>query len=200
MVPQDEDPHVVDGVDVHPAAFEFGDKLGRIAHGPGHHHGRGALLEQPFGAQPVLILGHGGEGKVAAVRIAGVGMEKESVLGHARGLRFDGEESPAADFPAHVFQHVAVVAAVAAVQVGVQGRELQGVHGGDVVRGVGGHRGEHGHSPVGGLLDQCALVLRDAHAHAVDEHEVAAADFPEVVAVELAYLDELAVVGLGNLT
>ena len=200
VVTQDEDTHVGDGIYIDSAAFKLRNQAGRLSHGPRDHDGRGAFLEEPLRPQPLLIFADRGENQVVIHGILHIAVEKQPGFRNARRLRLRDEHSPAAYPAPDISEHVAVICAVAAGKIGVQRRPLQGVHGGDVVRGVGGHRGEHRYSPVGSLLDHGALILGDAHAHAVDEHEVASAYPAELVAVQLAYPYEPAVVSLGDLS
>ena len=199
MVLQDEKAHVVHRIDILAALLQRGYELGGVAHGAGDHDARRPRLEKAFGAQPALIFPDRGEGDVPAVGVVRIGMVQQTVFRHGRRSRLVGPQQPAADFPAHIFEHVVIIGAVTAGKICRQGLPLEGVHRSDVVGRIRRHGGDHGHSPFGRLADEGALVFGDAHAHSVDEHEVAARNLPEVLAVKLPYPDESVRIGFGNL-
>ncbi len=139
----DEGVDVADGYHVVAGLFEATDEVGRVAHGSAHHYGGAVGAPAAFATGPLGVGSHAREAEVFAL-----GMVNIEVVDHLGGgfggrLGLRGGKALAVDVGAHVGEHIAVVGAATAREIGSEGGGVGGVDAHYIVVGAGDGCGEH---------------------------------------------------------
>jgi hypothetical protein len=191
--------HVADAVDGVARLFQRGDQFFRLSHPPREDNARGVLFHQAVLAQEGLVFGDAAEIRLLVFGVGRVRVVELLPLPFERGVGLFAVEGLAVDGAADEGEHVAVVAASSAAEVAFDRGNGGGVGRDDIIGRIGGHRRDDGEPVVGGTLYGCALVGRDAQAHAVDQHHIVRAETVQFLRVERGEADAAVVVGFGDL-
>ena len=191
--------HVADAIDPIARPFQRSDQLLRLAHLTRDDDAGRLFAPQTVFAQKRIVFGDAAEIRLLVFGVVRVDVVEPLLLPFDGGVGLVAVEGLAVDRAADEGEHIAVVAASAAVQIAFDGGNGRRIRRYDCVSGIGCHCGDYGKSVVGGPLYGGPLLGRDTQSHTVYQHQVVFTDVVQLFRVEHRKADAGVVVRLGDL-
>ena len=191
--------HVADTIDPIARPLQRGDQLFGFAHLSRNDDAGRLFFPEIVSAQKRLVFGDAAEIRLLVFGVVRVDVVELLLFPFDGGTGFVAVECLTVDRATDEGEHIAVVAASAAVQVAFDGGNGRRIRRYDCVGGIGRHRGDDGKSVVGGPLYGSPLLGRNAQSHAVYQHHVVFTDVVQLFRVEHRKADAGVVVRLGDL-